>query len=116
LFYSNQPPIFVPTPRKIGGGKGERKNAAMTIVGQAQRDLNTCYENLEKLLTERENFDKMLKYAGKYEISIQFWGDSNTNVFIAKDGIDLYDFGGLDPSEAIAKIVEYLDRINKVKQ
>jgi len=84
----------------------------MTIVGQAQRDLNTAYQNLDRLLAERENFDKMLKYAGKYEISIQFWGDSNTNVFIAKDGIDLTDFGGLDPAEAIARAVEYLDRIN----
>ena len=55
----------------------------------------------------------MLKYAGKYEISIQFWGDGNTNVFIAKDGVELTDFGGLTPFEAIGKTVGYLDKINK---
>jgi hypothetical protein len=83
------------------------------IKGRAERELNTAYENIDMLLTERELFDKMLAYAGKYEISIQFWGEGNTNVFIAKDGIDLTDFGGLDPSTAIANCVEYLDRINK---
>lgn len=62
------------------------------------------------------DYQKMLKYAGKYQISIQFWGESDTNVFIMKDGIELTDFGGLDPVEAIAKTVEYLDRINNVKK
>lgn len=35
----------------------------------------------------------ILKYSNKYEISIQFW-PSQITVYIAKDGIDLKDFGG----------------------
>lgn len=58
-------------------------------------------------------FDKMLEYGGKYQISIQFWGNDCTNVFIEKDGVHLTDFGGLTPGEAIHKTKEYLDRINR---
>jgi len=61
------------------------------------------------------NLDKLLQYANKYQISIQFWGDENTNVYIEKDDVDLIDFGGLTPFEAIDKTVEYLDKINGVK-
>lgn len=86
----------------------------MTVVGQSEKMLNEAYKNIDRLLLERENYDKMLKYAEKYEISIQYWGNNNTNVFISKGGIDLVDFGGLNPSEAIQKTVEYLDRINKI--
>lgn len=60
-----------------------------------------------------DQFEKMLKYAGKYEITIQFWGEADTNVFIAKDGIDIHDFGGLDPQTAIEQTVKYLNRINR---
>lgn len=55
----------------------------------------------------------MLKYAGKYEITIQFWGEGDTNVFISKGGVELTDFGGLDVDVALEKTVEYLQRINK---
>ncbi len=83
------------------------------IKGQTEKLLNEAYENIDAMLAEIENYKKMLTYAGKYQISIQFWGDSDTNVFIAKDGIELTDFGGLSPDEAINKTIEYLDRINK---
>lgn len=86
------------------------------IKGQAEKMLGGCWQTVDELLTERENFDKMLKYAGKYEISIQFWGSGNTNVFIAKGGVDLTDFGGLEPAEAIERAVKYLDRINGIKE
>jgi hypothetical protein len=85
----------------------------MTIVGRAEKALDEVYKNMEQLLTEREDYDKMLSYAGKYQISIQFWGNGNTNVFIEKDGVELTDFGGLMPQDAIKKTVEYLNRINK---
>lgn len=57
-------------------------------------------------------FQQMLAYAGKYQITIQFWGPGKTNVFIEKDCVPLTDFGGLDYDDAIIKTVEYLDRIN----
>lgn len=62
----------------------------------------------------KEDLRRMLQYAGKYQISVQFWGEGNTNVYIEKDGVSLTDFGGLEPGEAVSKTVEYLDRINNV--
>ena len=51
----------------------------------------------------------LLKYTDKYEISIQFWPDQ-TAVFIAKDGVDLKDFGG-DFDYVINESINYLERI-----
>ena len=51
----------------------------------------------------------LLKYSNKYEISIQFWPDQIA-VYIAKDGVDLKDFGG-DFEFAIGCSVAYLNRI-----
>lgn len=59
--------------------------------------------------------EKMLAYCGKYQVSIQFWGDGNTNVYIEKDDVDLTDFGGYNPLEAIEKTLEYLNKINGIK-
>lgn len=56
----------------------------------------------------------VLKYSNKYEISIQFWPDQIA-IYIAKDGVDLIDFGG-DFEFAIGKAMEYLDRINNQNQ
>lgn len=55
--------------------------------------------------------EKLLKYSNKYEINIQFW-PNQTAVFIAKDGVDLQDYGG-DFDFAIDSATEYLDRITK---
>lgn len=68
-----------------------------------------------KKLTIVKNLAKIFKYANQYNITIQFWGDNNTNVFIEKgnNSIELTDFGGLSPEEALEKTVEYLDKINK---
>ena len=71
---------------------------------------------MKSTVNKKIDLIKMLKYAGKYQISIQFWGEGKTNVFIEKDGIELTDFGGLSPDEAIRQTVEYLDRINRVKK
>jgi len=51
----------------------------------------------------------LLKYSNKYEISIQFCPDQIA-VYIAKDGVDLKDFGG-DFDFAIGCSVAYLNRI-----
>jgi hypothetical protein len=53
----------------------------------------------------------LLMYSDRYEITIQFW-PGQTAVYIAKDGVDLIDFGG-GFEFAINKSVEYLKRINK---
>lgn len=57
----------------------------------------------------------LLKYSNKYEISIQFWPEQ-TAVYIAKDGVDLQNYGG-DFDFAISRSIEYLDRVtgNTVK-
>lgn len=52
---------------------------------------------------------KLLKFSDRYEISIQFW-PKQIAVYIAKDGVDLTDFGG-DFDFTIEKSIEYLNRI-----
>ena len=52
---------------------------------------------------------KLLRFSDKYEISIQFW-PQQIAVYIAKDGVDLKDFGG-DFDFAIGKSIDYLVRI-----
>jgi hypothetical protein len=52
---------------------------------------------------------ELLMYSDKYEISIQFWPDFIA-VFIAKDGVDLKDFGG-DFEDVISGAIAYLNRI-----
>ena len=51
----------------------------------------------------------LLSFSDRYEISIQFW-PQQTAVYIAKDDVDLTDFGG-DFDFAIGKAIEYLNRI-----
>lgn len=52
-------------------------------------------------------------YMGKYELTFQFWGADNNNVFIEKDGIELYDSGGFaTPYEAMADALKYLERVS----
>lgn len=55
---------------------------------------------------------KLLKYSDRYEISIQFWPDQ-TAVYMAKDGVDLQDYGG-DFNDVINRSLDFLNRINKV--
>jgi len=57
--------------------------------------------------------EKLLQFSNRYEISIQFWPDQIA-VYIAKDGVNLTDFGG-DFDFAIGNATAYLNRINKVK-
>ena len=52
---------------------------------------------------------RLLKYSDKYEISIQFWPEQQA-IYIAKDGVDLQDYGG-DFDDITDKAIEYLDRI-----
>lgn len=57
-------------------------------------------------------FKALNKYAGKYEISFQMWGQSRYTIYIAKDGVDLTSMGGYETAgECMQAALEYLDRI-----
>jgi hypothetical protein len=64
----------------------------------------------EELTTDNlKLLKRLLVYSDTFEISIQFW-PLQVAVYIAKDGIDLTDFGG-DFDFAIPEAIKYLDRI-----
>lgn len=68
---------------------------------------------MSRKLTDKQlnKLGSLLKYTDKYDISIQFWVDQ-TAVFIAKNDVDLTDYGG-DFDFAIDSALDYLKRINK---
>jgi len=76
---------------------------------------NDFMQGVKHILTPLPNdidlleLKKLLAFSDKYEISIQFW-PQQIAVYIAKDGVDLTDFGG-DFDFAIGKSIEYLVRI-----
>lgn len=77
-----------------------------------QNDQLTTFRKLPNNI-ELLKLAELLKYSDRYEISIQFW-PKQIAVFIAKDGIDLNDYGG-DFDFVIKKAIEYLKRINRTK-
>ena len=78
--------------------KEEKGNGVLPIVsGMLPNEINL------------EQLSRLIAYSDKYEISIQFW-PKQTAVYIAKDGVDLQDYGG-DFDFAIGRSIEYLDRV-----
>lgn len=73
---------------------------------------STKDKSIESLIIDLEEYTK------RYEISFQFWGEGNNNVYISKDDVELQSFGGEDTiKDIIVRTIEYLDRINnKIKQ
>lgn len=68
-------------------------------------------------MKDNTDISKLIPYCGKYTINFQLWGPGNFNIYIEKDGIDLWSWGGGDTAqEAIDKAVEYLNRINKTSK
>lgn len=66
-------------------------------------------------MTECQAFNKLKSFAGKYQISMQLWGDGNNQIFIQKDDVDLWDCGNeKTPLDAMKKAISYLNRINSV--
>ena len=64
----------------------------------------------------KELFDEINKWAGKYEFSFQFWGESNNNVWICKDGIELFSCYGCKSMEETVKIaLNYIYKVNRIK-
>lgn len=67
------------------------------------------------MLTEYTAFKKLTKYAGKYQISFQLWGEYNNNIYISKDDVELWSCGNeKTPLRAMMKAIGYLDRVNGV--
>lgn len=67
------------------------------------------------MLTESKAFNKLTKYAGKYQISFQLWGDNANSIYIQKDDVDLWSCGQeRTPLSAMIKALGYLDRVNGV--
>lgn len=57
------------------------------------------------------------EYMGRYCISFQFWGSGNNNVYIEKDGVELYSAGGEEtPFDIMTIALNYLDKINRKNQ
>ena len=80
-----------------------KKNSLLGIPKSKVKELPNEI-NLKKL-------SRLLMYSDRYEINIQFWPDQIA-VYIAKDDVDLTDFGG-GFDFAVNKAIEYLDRINR---
>jgi len=75
----------------------EKQDGKLPVSGQLPNDINLL------------ELKKLLMFSDRYEISIQFWPDQIA-VYIAKDGVDLKDFGG-DFDFAVTRAIEYLVRI-----
>lgn len=67
-------------------------------------------------MTTTDLLKEMDAYFGIYQISFQFWGKGNNNVFIEKNGVDLYSYGALDkPRDIIIHALEWCRRVNPKK-
>lgn len=58
---------------------------------------------------------ELYKYMGRYDITFQFWGEGNNNVWVEKGGVELYHSGSnKDPLSAINDALSYLNKVNKI--
>jgi hypothetical protein len=58
--------------------------------------------------------EEIEKWSQKYELSFQFWGNGCNNVFISKDGVDLYDAGGYSSIEDVLTVaLKWIYRVNR---
>lgn len=61
--------------------------------------------------------DEIEHFSEKYQISFQFWGPDNNNVYISKDHVELTSFGGRETiNDILIVTLEYLRRINGIKK
>ena len=62
-----------------------------------------------------ELLQEIEKYSEKYEISFQFWGKGDNNVYISKDYVDLYETGGYETiNDVLIACLEWIYRVNRV--
>lgn len=74
-----------------------------------------CYVRFNPCTMKYNNnlMRRIMNYSKVYEISFQMWPKQYT-IYIAKDGVDLYSYGGgSNPDETMTNILDYLDRINR---
>lgn len=65
--------------------------------------------NIAELIQELEQWSET------YHFNFQFWGEGNNNVFISKDGVELYSTGGLDSiADIIIAALVYVRKINRI--
>lgn len=66
---------------------------------------------MEKLITQIE------KWSEKYEFSFQFFGFANNNVWIYKDGIEVFCSGGNETIEdVLLAALEFVYRVNSISK
>jgi hypothetical protein len=62
---------------------------------------------LEYLVVEIE------KWSEQYDLSFQFWGAGNNNLYISKDNVELYDTGGYESIEdVLEEAVDWIEKHN----
>ena len=55
---------------------------------------------------------RLIDYSARYEINIQLWPEYNT-IYVAKTGIDMFNYGAHDLKTVLVRVLEYLDRVNR---
>lgn len=65
----------------------------------------------------KELMNEIEAFTATYEFNFQFWGIGNNNVYIEKDGVDLYNSGGYNTiEEVLISALKYLYKINRVAE
>jgi len=107
------------TPEPLPPYLSEIKLDPMECIGYglSQEDAEKIRDFYKKPLPNEIDLtllSELLMYSDRYEINIQFWPNMIT-VYIAKDGIDLCDYGG-DFFFAVVKSLQYLKRVNNEEE
>ncbi len=69
------------------------------------------------MIAEGVQIARLEKWTDKYQISFQFWGKGNNNVFIEKDDVELFSTGGKETIlEVLSEAVDWIHRVNNVKE
>jgi len=55
---------------------------------------------------------RLIDYSTRYEINIQLWPEYNT-IYVAKIGIDMFNYGGHNLKDVLVTVLGYLDRVNR---
>jgi len=68
---------------------------------------------MSKTATTIELLKQIEQWSGVYELSFQFWGKDNMNVYIHKGGVEIASFGGEDSIHDIfLRTMEWINKKN----